>query len=190
MATHSSVLAWRIPWTEEPGGPQSIGLQRVRHNSLDELSPAYEEHRQRTWKTQHRLKQILFPFPKLPIHPGTLTYSQVREEAGRRTGVDEGGKCRGMGGAGRVSLGVVCCLFFLLGLALGTQLPWLYTLSPHALGTAQACWASCSCPIHRQWNASWQAQLSASLFRDPFQMLEKAPEGWCHGLQSVLLSSP
>ena len=32
MATHSSILAWRIPWSEEPGGPQSIGLQRVRHN--------------------------------------------------------------------------------------------------------------------------------------------------------------
>ena len=32
MATHSSILAWRIPWTEEPGGLQSIGLQRVRHN--------------------------------------------------------------------------------------------------------------------------------------------------------------
>ena len=31
MATHSSVLAWRIPWTEEPGGLQSIGSQRVRH---------------------------------------------------------------------------------------------------------------------------------------------------------------
>ena len=29
MATRSSILAWRIPWTEEPGGPQSIGLQRV-----------------------------------------------------------------------------------------------------------------------------------------------------------------
>ena len=27
MATHSSILAWRIPWTEEPGGPQSTGLQ-------------------------------------------------------------------------------------------------------------------------------------------------------------------
>ena len=27
MAPHSSILAWRIPWTEEPGGPQSIGLQ-------------------------------------------------------------------------------------------------------------------------------------------------------------------
>ena len=32
MATHSSVLALRIPWTEEPGGLQSMGLQRVRHN--------------------------------------------------------------------------------------------------------------------------------------------------------------
>ena len=32
MATHSSVLAWRIPWTEEPGGLQSMGLQRVRHD--------------------------------------------------------------------------------------------------------------------------------------------------------------
>ena len=32
MATHSSVLAWRIPWTEEPGGLQSMGSQRVRHD--------------------------------------------------------------------------------------------------------------------------------------------------------------
>ena len=32
MATHSSILAWRIPWTEEPGGMQSMGLQRVPHN--------------------------------------------------------------------------------------------------------------------------------------------------------------
>ena len=32
MATHSSVLAWRIPWTEEAGGLQSIGSQRVRHD--------------------------------------------------------------------------------------------------------------------------------------------------------------
>ena len=29
MATHSSILSWRIPWTEEPGGLQSMGLQRV-----------------------------------------------------------------------------------------------------------------------------------------------------------------
>ena len=31
MVTHSSILAWRIPWTEEPGGLQSMGSQRVRH---------------------------------------------------------------------------------------------------------------------------------------------------------------
>ena len=32
MATHSSILAWRIPWTEEPGGLQSMGSQRLGHN--------------------------------------------------------------------------------------------------------------------------------------------------------------
>ena len=32
MTTHSSILAWRIPWTEEPGGLQSMESQRVRHN--------------------------------------------------------------------------------------------------------------------------------------------------------------
>ena len=32
MATHSSILAWRIPWTEEPGGLQSTRLQSVRHD--------------------------------------------------------------------------------------------------------------------------------------------------------------
>ena len=44
-ATHSSILAWRIPWTEEPGLLQSMGLQRVGHNrttntfSADKLEP-------------------------------------------------------------------------------------------------------------------------------------------------------
>ena len=32
MATHSSILAWKIPWTEEPGGLQSMGSQRAGHN--------------------------------------------------------------------------------------------------------------------------------------------------------------
>ena len=32
MAIHSSILAWRITWTEEPDGPQSMGLQKVRHD--------------------------------------------------------------------------------------------------------------------------------------------------------------
>ena len=34
MATHSSILAWRIPWMEEPGGLQSMGLQRATSLSL------------------------------------------------------------------------------------------------------------------------------------------------------------
>ena len=40
MATHTSILAWRIPWTEEPGGLQPVGLQRVRHD----LSTAQQQH--------------------------------------------------------------------------------------------------------------------------------------------------
>ena len=32
MATHFSILAWKIPWTEEPGRQQSMGFQRVRHD--------------------------------------------------------------------------------------------------------------------------------------------------------------
>ena len=35
MAPHSTILAWEIPWTEEPGGLQSVGSKRVRHNCND-----------------------------------------------------------------------------------------------------------------------------------------------------------
>ena len=34
MATHSSILAWEIPWMEEPGGSQAMGSQRVAHNRV------------------------------------------------------------------------------------------------------------------------------------------------------------
>jgi len=39
MATHSSILAWKTLWTQEPGGLQSMGLQRVRHTFATKLSP-------------------------------------------------------------------------------------------------------------------------------------------------------
>ena len=39
MATHSRILTWRIPWTEEPGGLQSMGSQRVRHDSVTNTQP-------------------------------------------------------------------------------------------------------------------------------------------------------
>ena len=42
MATHSSMLAWRIPRTEEPGGLQSMGLQRVGHDGMIEYDLAIQ----------------------------------------------------------------------------------------------------------------------------------------------------
>ena len=38
MDTHSIILAWEIPWTEEPGGPQSTLSQRVGHDAVTELN--------------------------------------------------------------------------------------------------------------------------------------------------------
>ena len=45
MAPHSSTLAWRIPWTEEPGRLQSMGSQRVRHDTrLSDFTLAFHFH--------------------------------------------------------------------------------------------------------------------------------------------------
>ena len=57
MVTHSSILAWRIPWTEEPGGLQSMGSQRVRHD----------------WALTHTLFLNLFYFSILSI-PSEIRY--------------------------------------------------------------------------------------------------------------------
>ena len=54
MVTHSSILAWRIPWTKKPGGLQSMVLQRVRHDLATKHSTA-----------QHR---ELDPTPQLRVH--------------------------------------------------------------------------------------------------------------------------
>ena len=43
MATHSSVLVWRSPWTEDPGGPQSVGSQRVGHHRATNAGMEREE---------------------------------------------------------------------------------------------------------------------------------------------------
>ena len=52
MADHSSILAWRIPWTKEPGGPQSVGLHRVKDTT--------------EWLTLLHYKSFLVPFV---VHP-------------------------------------------------------------------------------------------------------------------------
>ena len=43
MAAHSSILAWKIPWTEEPGKLQSTGLQRAGHDWVSMYTGLYEE---------------------------------------------------------------------------------------------------------------------------------------------------
>ena len=50
MAPHSSILAWKIPWTEEPGGLQSMGLLRVGHNWATSLSLFTFTHWRRKWQ--------------------------------------------------------------------------------------------------------------------------------------------
>ena len=51
MATHSSILAWRIPWMEEPGGLQSTGSQRVGHDRVTPPSLSFTmEHRVQLWR--------------------------------------------------------------------------------------------------------------------------------------------
>ena len=68
MATHSSILAWRIPWTEEPSGLQSMGLQRVGHDRA--INTSYEEqdffsykHLKPPNQAEHVLNKLLrFPY--------------------------------------------------------------------------------------------------------------------------------
>ena len=44
MATHSGTVAWKIPWTEEPGGLQSVALQRFRHHSVNQHAQRLSMH--------------------------------------------------------------------------------------------------------------------------------------------------
>ena len=62
IATHSSILAWRIPWTEEPGGPQSMGSQRARHDWATNIGGA-----------QHTGK--CFEYSKLGLKQSTKPHS-------------------------------------------------------------------------------------------------------------------
>ena len=50
MATHSSTLAWKIPWAEEPDRLQSMGSQRVEHDSATSLSLSTFLHWRRKWQ--------------------------------------------------------------------------------------------------------------------------------------------
>ena len=59
MATHSSILAWRIPGIEKPGGLPSVGSHRVGHDSCD-FAAAARNSFPRVWKLQGRRKAVVF----------------------------------------------------------------------------------------------------------------------------------
>ena len=62
MAIHSSILAWKILWTEEPGGPQSMGLQRVGHDWATNTFTYFKENIMSK-------KHIRFPYQEICKHP-------------------------------------------------------------------------------------------------------------------------
>ena len=64
MATHSSTLAWKIPWTEEPGGLQSMGSLRVRHDWVTSLSLFTFLHWRRKWQSTNPLQCFCLKNPK------------------------------------------------------------------------------------------------------------------------------
>ena len=73
MATHTRILAWRIRWTEEPGGLQSMRLQRVRHDWVTNTATTNRAYR--TWETSSSIFGLL---PWMAVFWGTtLLFSTV-----------------------------------------------------------------------------------------------------------------
>ena len=70
MAPHSSTLAWKIPWTEEPGRLQSKGSRRVRHNWMTSLSLLTFMHWRRKWQPT----PVLLPGESQGWEPGGLSF--------------------------------------------------------------------------------------------------------------------
>ena len=77
MAIHSSILAWRIPWTEEPGRLHAIGSQKVRHDQAHTLNAQYGTGKIRGMKLRGQLyASKLFCIGAFPyyIHSANLKY--------------------------------------------------------------------------------------------------------------------
>ena len=67
MATHSSILAWEMPWAEEPGGLQSMGPQRIRHNLAPKPPPPLLPSREDPKQASELIASTLCarPYPRL-----------------------------------------------------------------------------------------------------------------------------
>ena len=77
MATRSSILAWRMPWTEEPGGPQSMGSQRVRHDWVT-------EHTQRGWSDSLKLRTVVLSCLCCPLPTAHPLFTPLNKSAAPR----------------------------------------------------------------------------------------------------------
>ena len=69
--THASILAWRIPWTEEPGGLQPIASQRVRHDTTHHMLVHSSQVRPGIWPLEHCPASSLYPICCPPPTPMT-----------------------------------------------------------------------------------------------------------------------
>ena len=89
-ATYSSILAWRIPWTEEPGGLQSRELHRVRHDGSDSTRPS----------TRLRRRSFDLWARKIPLEEEMAPHSSMLagESHGQRSLVGDSPRgCKGIG---------------------------------------------------------------------------------------------
>ena len=96
MATHSSTLAWKIPWTEEPGRLQSVGSQRVRHDWAISLSFFLSRHRGKAlWELQSPLGPLwttahsCFSKAAVPSQMGSWSKWESRKAQNCRPGTSD-----------------------------------------------------------------------------------------------------
>ena len=66
IASHSSILVWRIPWTEEPGGLQSVGSQRVGHDSVTDIQHTHIQVLREVLQNLHYGWEFLTTWDKMP----------------------------------------------------------------------------------------------------------------------------
>ena len=90
MAPHSSTLAWKIPWTDEPGGLQSMGSLRVGHDWVTSLSLFTFMHWRRKWQPTPSVLAWRIPGTEEPGRRPSMGLHRVRHDWGDLTAVAAG----------------------------------------------------------------------------------------------------
>lgn len=76
MAAKYRVLAWRIPWREEPGGLQTVGLQRVGHDERLSTQVRVFQYKLCVKCSLNRMRDVFLPFQEIPVHLSLFMYQQ------------------------------------------------------------------------------------------------------------------